>query len=679
MNKNYFYKGLLFFGVFFCLLTVVQAQVPEYTYGNGQGANVFPLNDNTNNKVQWLYKVSEFNGLAPIEGMITAVYIKRSGNTSNNSTFQELNIKIGSIPVTMTQFANSTFLVSEMHQVFHASTHVIPSGSADVWIKFDLDQPYYYDGISNLVVEMSQQGYSNGFSVRNVTNGTAGQRIYGSWQNASGSVASGPAELGLDILPVYSADYDLAVTTINLLSEFCHNSVTEAELTIENMGELQITDFKVAWSKNGVFQNEWVFSELIDTINGINPSNVNVTLTNLDFDEGINNLKFWVFNPNGQMDEVNYNDTLVMTLNSKIYYDEVSVVLCPGDVLDIEGHIFDHEVVDEILVLSAVDGCDSIVSVSVAYHSGIPTFDWENEVLQSCEGEIVEIDASNSLAESYLWSNSGLSSSIYVTQSGTYSVDITYNDGQCHKVASTEIVFNPVPEVGLIEDTIVCEGKSLYLDAGSEGVVSYLWSTGATSQFIEVSETGYYQVQVENIYGCTHSDAVQVDFYPEPTFYQWAYQSFGNYKYQFALEGVENTLNYLWDFGDGNTSTVPMPIHQYQGPGVYTVFVYLEGLCTTNEFYKIFEFPVSIQESSFENTWTVYPNPAQEMINIKTNFKEKVFEIRVIDVLGREVYGEVLTNDREEYTIDLKGWSSGQYFIILTTELGTIQKSFVVQ
>lgn len=677
MMKN-LYRILCLISICFCFIGGANAQVPDYDYGVSQGSNAFPLSTTTSNKVQWLYVVDEFNGPSPIEGMISAIYIKRSEGSNNNSTFQQFSVKMGLIPNSMTQFPNSTFWVTGMDQVLSAATYTIPGAPADAWIKLELDQPFYYDGESNIVVEMSQQGYTYGFNLRNVQTGTTGRRIYGVFGNASGSLVTGPIDLGLDIEGISQVDYNLAATDLTLPDEFCHESVSEVELTVSNLGSLPVDSFKVAWSIDGVFQNEWAFIESLDTLNGVNPSSIEVTLTNLNFNEGLAEVKFWVMEPNGEPDEVNTNDTITKEVNSLTYYTELNVVKCLGEVLDVGGVIFDEEVTNELVVLTSVDGCDSIVNVTLSYHIGLDDLEWEGTVIEACVGEVIELEAADPLANSYLWNNGGVSSSINVMQSGTYSVNIGYHGGSCTKNASVEVIFNPIPVLELIEDTIVCDGQVLLIDAQDAGTSSYQWSTGSSNASIQVTETGYYFVEVENIYGCTNSDGVQVDFYPEPSFVSWEYEDFGNYKYQFYLEGVDGALSYHWNFGDGNTSTVPMPIHQYQGPGVYTVFVNLRGLCTTNEFYKIMELPISIEEHQ-NNSWTLYPNPAQDRINLQAKEDQLVQSIKVSDFLGREVYVKSFEQPIQEFTLDLSGWVVGQYVISITTPNGIETKVFMVQ
>jgi PKD repeat protein len=109
---------------------------------------------------------------------------------------------------------------------------------------------------------------------------------------------------------------------------------------------------------------------------------------------------------------------------------------------------------------------------------------------------------------SYLWSNSSTDSLIHVNSAGQYYV-MVINQYGCSASDSINILINPAPVVYLGNDTTICTGSSIILNAGS-GFASYDWSTGATSQTITVDTSGVYSVEVINSYGCSAIDSIHV-------------------------------------------------------------------------------------------------------------------------------------------------------------------------
>jgi gliding motility-associated-like protein len=112
------------------------------------------------------------------------------------------------------------------------------------------------------------------------------------------------------------------------------------------------------------------------------------------------------------------------------------------------------------------------------------------------------------------------------SQPGTYSVFfIATTNGDADTV---EVLVNIIQSdsVDLGQDTVICPGEVLELDAGPNGQ-QYLWNTGETTQTIEVDSAGYFWVVVD--YGsCTSYDAINVEVY-----------------------GEMNRIANVWYFGDG--------------------------------------------------------------------------------------------------------------------------------
>lgn len=104
------------------------------------------------------------------------------------------------------------------------------------------------------------------------------------------------------------------------------------------------------------------------------------------------------------------------------------------------------------------------------------------------------------------WSNGASGNSILVapTQTTTFYVDVTDGIGACRdsvRVTVSNIgLFNP-----LADTTRIC-GTSTVLNAGS-GYASYSWNTGATTQNITPTVSGFYRVTVTNAAGCTAFDS----------------------------------------------------------------------------------------------------------------------------------------------------------------------------
>jgi gliding motility-associated-like protein len=76
---------------------------------------------------------------------------------------------------------------------------------------------------------------------------------------------------------------------------------------------------------------------------------------------------------------------------------------------------------------------------------------------------------------------------------------------------SIKVIVFPIPEVDLGPDSLyMCEGDTIILDAGPNGILGYFWQNGAGGQYHTVTEPGFYFVTIAGSGGCINSDSVYV-------------------------------------------------------------------------------------------------------------------------------------------------------------------------
>lgn len=118
----------------------------------------------------------------------------------------------------------------------------------------------------------------------------------------------------------------------------------------------------------------------------------------------------------------------------------------------------------------------------------------------ACNGDSVLLTAS--AGSSYLWSNGKTTQSIYVKSQGNYSVTVYNSQGCSGSSTPVTVNFNPIPTA------TVTPGGTILLPIGqsqtlvANNATTYQWSTGATTQTINVNTAGSYWLRIKNTNGC---------------------------------------------------------------------------------------------------------------------------------------------------------------------------------
>lgn len=115
----------------------------------------------------------------------------------------------------------------------------------------------------------------------------------------------------------------------------------------------------------------------------------------------------------------------------------------------------------------------------------------------------------------YVWSTGSTNDTIVVNASGTYWVDIT--NEFCTMRDSIDVSHHPVVTVDLGPDMEFCYSPSEPIVPAAQNASTYSWSTGASGNQINVSNSGIYYVTATGN-GCVARDSVEYTFYHDPFF-----------------------------------------------------------------------------------------------------------------------------------------------------------------
>lgn len=236
-----------------------------------------------------------------------------------------------------------------------------------------------------------------------------------------------------------------------------------------------------------------------------------------------------------------------------------------------------------------------------------------------CEGETVELSLVG-YEDDIQWETSPTPSGPWIDISGGTSDNITSPPitpnkkcfrarvGTCGTPSYSNtvcITVNPIPTIDA-QDYQICDGESIDIETVvSDPGGNYLWATdGSTNNLLagqSPSDTTFYPVEYE-LNGCLGFDTAEVVVFKSPV---------ADFSVDSVCLGLNNSFidlstldnsngdiidTWSWSFGDGNSSSLQNPSHQYAAEAVYETKLVI----TTNN---------GCQDSIIKQT-AVYPLPA---------------------------------------------------------------------
>lgn len=153
-------------------------------------------------------------------------------------------------------------------------------------------------------------------------------------------------------------------------------------------------------------------------------------------------------------------------------------------------------------------------------------------------------------------------------------------------------------------------------------------------------------------------------------------------KVNFFDKSTKNPSSWLWDFGDGFTSTQQNPSHTYNALGFYTVRLIASNTLGSDtlimpNFIRVdAQYCIDGVDEIFSENWQIYPNPFTDFVSIKevSASNSGLEEIILFDALGNQLLKQSVSNTN---VIRLNHLKPGLYFVYLKHAKGVGVKKIV--
>jgi len=176
------------------------------------------------------------------------------------------------------------------------------------------------------------------------------------------------------------------------------------------------------------------------------------------------------------------------------------------------------------------------------------------------------------------------------------------------------------------------------------------------------SSPGIWDYRVEFDNGAEYSTIVSVNVYDQPL---------ADFSYNAVYQEVtftnlsENATDYLWDFGDGNTSYEESPVYNYTANGTFTVTLTASNnICTDDEFSQNIVVDTD-NITEINSNITIFPNPNHGSFQI-SNINRQT-KVEIYNISGKHIYSKYSENNN----LSVTGLKTGLYLIKIENN-GTI-------
>ncbi|MFN2457412.1 MAG: PKD domain-containing protein [Chitinophagaceae bacterium] len=259
------------------------------------------------------------------------------------------------------------------------------------------------------------------------------------------------------------------------------------------------------------------------------------------------------------------------------------------------------------LAVTSSSGCtDTLKYDTLIQVTGIKTdFSIPNPICVNSGVRFLNI--TNSTPSSTLWefsdgqSYASKNAFRFFDNPGSYTIKLTNFYSTCSETIIKTLNLSPTPTANFIADSINCKPPfNVTFQNLTNNGASYKWDFGDSKQSLEINPShtynsyGNFQVKLIafNETGC--SDTIQKPTYikinkPEVAFSNLPRGGCAPFAISPVadIKSLDAVTAYLWNFGDGTTSTEQFPTHTYSNVGTYTVTLTIKTAAGCTETFSL--------------------------------------------------------------------------------------------
>ena len=275
-------------------------------------------------------------------------------------------------------------------------------------------------------------------------------------------------------------------------------------------------------------------------------------------------------------------------------------------------------------------------------------------------------------------------SPLLTTQYALLGID----DNGCQNILNVNVLVSAPPVLTMsATPPVICVGDSTRIRVFAQGFGGpgggniYAWTPGGqtTSNFNDTPITdSQYFVTVTNVAGCVNYDSISVQVLPNLA---------TNFTY--SVDGFNVTLNNLsegdtatiWDMGNGDILNSHNAIYTYASEGTYDVTLISLGNCYNDTLVQ----SITVGPAGFEaiinaNNLHVFPNPVNNLINVRFNAQANNSVLSIFNELGQElntVQLKTISGQVHNQKIDVSYLPEGIYVVRIVSSTNQSSVRFV--